>query len=199
MDPLTFGLIMGGSALLSSGVQAGGNLLSTNAANEANKELWREQTQYNLPERQIQRLKAAGLNPHLAYGKGINANIATEAPTMRAAEIPNPHLELAAGQQVMNQDLTRKTMAANLKEAEAAANIAKRNADTQASIDDNFGVNVGWAGNTPAGQVAIGAEAARRAAIKLKNTIETQDRTRVIPSESERHESFYIPRGLNVH
>jgi hypothetical protein len=60
-----------------------GNYLTDRAANRADflenrmyeKQLWQEQNTYNSPEQQMQRLKAAGLNPMLVYGHGA-ANIA---------------------------------------------------------------------------------------------------------------------------
>ena len=36
-----------------------------------NLEQWHRQNQYNSPEAQLERLKAAGLNPHLLYGQGV--------------------------------------------------------------------------------------------------------------------------------
>lgn len=39
-----------------------------------NVEMWNLQNQYNSPQAQMQRLKEAGLNPHLMYGKGTVGN-----------------------------------------------------------------------------------------------------------------------------
>lgn len=38
-----------------------------------NLEMWKRQNEYNSPAAQIERLKAAGLNPHLLYGQGVRA------------------------------------------------------------------------------------------------------------------------------
>lgn len=48
-----------------------------------NKELWDYQNAYNTPQQQMQRLEAAGLNPHLIYGSGSAAtgNAGSIAPT----------------------------------------------------------------------------------------------------------------------
>lgn len=51
---------------------------------------WHMQNAYNSPEAQMQRLKEAGLNPHLVYGTGAVANNAT-AP--RNAEIQHVQME----------------------------------------------------------------------------------------------------------
>lgn len=62
-----------------------------------NKELWDYQNAYNTPQAQMERLKAAGLNPNLIYGNG-NASAGnagpitpTEVPSRKAAtaEIPD--------------------------------------------------------------------------------------------------------------
>lgn len=62
-----------------------------------NKELWDYQNAYNTPQAQMERLSAAGLNPHLIYGSGSagagNAGpiAPTEVPARQAArgEIPD--------------------------------------------------------------------------------------------------------------
>lgn len=64
---------------------------------EYNKDLWDYQNAYNTPQAQMERLKAAGLNPRLIYGSG-SANTGnagpiapTEVPSRQAAtpEIPD--------------------------------------------------------------------------------------------------------------
>lgn len=63
-----------------------------------NKDLWDYQNAYNSPQQQMERLKAAGLNPRLIYGSGGasggNAGpiAPTEVPAQQAAkmEMPNP-------------------------------------------------------------------------------------------------------------
>lgn len=68
-----------GMALIASGISAGGNLFSqihTNTANRRseqdarafNERQMRLMNEYNSPFQQVQRLRAAGLNPALAYG-----------------------------------------------------------------------------------------------------------------------------------
>lgn len=62
-----------------------------------NKELWDYQNAYNTPQQQMERLKAAGLNPYLIYGSGASGggtagSIApTEVPVRQAAtgQIPD--------------------------------------------------------------------------------------------------------------
>ena len=40
-------------------------------------EQWQRANEYNLPSAQMQRLKDAGLNPAMMYGKGSAANVAS--------------------------------------------------------------------------------------------------------------------------
>lgn len=83
-------------AVLAAGVQAGGNLLSqglnaftTMATNRASRKWseqmygrqradaladWAMQNEYNSPKAQMERFKAAGLNPNLIYGQGSEGN-----------------------------------------------------------------------------------------------------------------------------
>ena len=99
MDP-------GTGAVIGAGINAGSNVLgnilnwfSGQSANSANRELMREQNQwalqmwqrnndYNSPQAQMARLRAAGINPALAYSNGMdNTSSAVaetaDAPTMK--------------------------------------------------------------------------------------------------------------------
>jgi hypothetical protein len=46
-------------------------------------EMWNRMNEYNAPAAQMERLKAAGLNPNLVYGKGAQ-NVATQMPKYQA-------------------------------------------------------------------------------------------------------------------
>lgn len=101
-----------GGQVAAAAVTAMGNMAITAAANKKqyrnqmkamaqqqayNKELWDYQNAYNTPQMQMQRLEAAGLNPHLIYGSGAggagNAGpiSPTEVPTQQATrgEVPD--------------------------------------------------------------------------------------------------------------
>jgi len=124
-----------GTKLVGSALFPGaGNYLSqmeTNAANrklqeQANRQntlLWNQQTAYNDPAAQMTRLKAAGLNPQLAYGQ-IADSKASSPPQMQAARNEAPRFSssldnLAAFQQIMNmQSMNAKTQTDNLLAAE---------------------------------------------------------------------------------
>lgn len=81
------------SAGISAGIQLVGSLIGNrqrrkeqDRAFEKNLELMRYQNEYNNPKNQMQRLKAAGLNPHLVYGKNAVGNMAAQTPKYQAAD-----------------------------------------------------------------------------------------------------------------
>lgn len=61
---------------VSTAIATGGNLLGgiigQNQTHRKNVKLWKMQAEYNSPVQQMQRLKAAGLNPHLVYGQSAS-------------------------------------------------------------------------------------------------------------------------------
>ncbi|AXH76522.1 MAG: DNA pilot protein [Microviridae sp.] len=73
-----------------------------------NKELWDYQNAYNTPQAQMERLKAAGLNPRLVYGSGASAPgnagpiAPTEVPSEQAArvEVPNIYMSRLVARQM---------------------------------------------------------------------------------------------------
>lgn len=92
IDPITLGIVGAGSGLVSSivgGLFGSSNQSSANATNiklaqmnndfqasqlekqmAYNTEMWNKQNAYNTPSAQVQRLKAAGLNPYLMLNGG---------------------------------------------------------------------------------------------------------------------------------
>jgi len=110
MDPVTIAAIGAGAA------SAGGGILTAsknrkhqsqenqrqrdwaidmfNRTNQRDMDFWKMQNAYNDPSAQMQRLKEAGLNPHLVYGNGADAQagpIATHSapqPNTRALQSP---------------------------------------------------------------------------------------------------------------
>lgn len=92
---------MGG--LAQAALQVAGNITASTFNYEHTKELakwqndmnvqnWRMQNEYNLPENQIKRLEAAGLNPNLMYGQGNpgNAGSISSASAPGHNEVRNP-------------------------------------------------------------------------------------------------------------
>lgn len=124
-----------GEAVAAAAVQGMANMAITAAANKRqyknqikamgqqqayNKELWDYQNAYNTPQKQMERLQAAGLNPRLIYGSG-SANTGnageiapTEVPAREATrgELPNPMDKyLSARQADAQYDATRQNIA----------------------------------------------------------------------------------------
>lgn len=91
-----------GGVIAAAGIQALGNAAVSVAANrrqfkyqkeamqlqdEYNRKLWDYQNAYNTPQQQMERLKAAGLNPYLIYGNGA-ANAGNAGP-LPGLDIPS--------------------------------------------------------------------------------------------------------------
>lgn len=96
MSLLLPAIIGAGSSLLGGLIGAGSNASNNRAnmelakyQNEANLHLWNLQNAYNTPSAQMERLKAAGLNPNLIYGSGSSAANTAAAPESTKV----PHLE----------------------------------------------------------------------------------------------------------
>lgn len=71
--------------------------------NALNIEQWERENDYNLPSNQIARLKAAGLNPDLAYGQlGSSGLVAAKSPEMRMDANYHP-VDAAATSQAKTQ------------------------------------------------------------------------------------------------
>lgn len=100
--------------------------------NEANAALWREQSAYNTPGKQMERLQAAGLNPNLAYGQ-IAESRASNPPTMAAphAESPNISLDesISQYQQIKNMQTLNARQTIDVETAKANAIKAASDAD----------------------------------------------------------------------
>lgn len=69
------------------------------------KEMWNIQNEYNLPENQMARLKAAGLNPNLVYGSsgGISGNTVSNIPKTQSFGVQREQLQLPDTLAMMNQ------------------------------------------------------------------------------------------------
>jgi len=67
------------------------------------RELWREEKEYNTPRAQMERLRDAGLNPYLIYGdSNVHGNVST-APSVRGGEVNiDPLSKIAQIAQVRN-------------------------------------------------------------------------------------------------
>lgn len=100
-----------------------------NIAHQRNIELWNMQNQYNSPQAQMQRLQAAGLNPNMVYGTGVQAAGQADAPARYQApqqdfniRMPNIADEIQKFQQIdiNNAQIDRiKSMTRNMDERTA--------------------------------------------------------------------------------
>lgn len=87
--------IAAGGSIFGSMMASGGNKRAVKEANKGNKELaeyqyaknldmWHLTNAYNSPTSQMERLKAAGLNPNMVYGEGGATKAAVGAPNYEA-------------------------------------------------------------------------------------------------------------------
>jgi len=109
------------------------NLKAVKMTNEANANLWREQTAYNAPEAQMKRLEAAGLNPNMVYGT-IGESKASNPPAMDAPHYDRPEISglddtISRYQQVVNMQAHNAQVRAASAKAVADAKAAAANAD----------------------------------------------------------------------
>jgi len=125
--------------LIGTGVSAaisGGNTYSTGRMNKKNrewaekmydkqkedsKEFWRMQNEYNSPQQQMNRLRQAGLNPNLVYGKGAETTagaISTPKAMNYQGEAPQFNFDAQGAFQGYQQTQLRQ---------EQTDNIAKQN------------------------------------------------------------------------
>ncbi len=112
MEPVTTAALIGaGSSLVSSLFgrkgQKDANQTNIQLQREANQnrmqlaeyafdrdvEMWEMQRDYNRPEAQMERLKAAGLNPHLVYGSGtVTGNMAGTPPSYQTPAVSSANV-----------------------------------------------------------------------------------------------------------
>lgn len=138
MDPGTALLISGGVSALSSlfgGLTQSKAQRSANETNiqlareqmEWNEQMWNKQNEYNTPLAQMQRLKAAGLNPALMYSQGNVGNASDVKSYNRASVNPvNPYSGVQNAASVISQSIAAKQQL-DLQDAQ----IAQANAQTK--------------------------------------------------------------------
>lgn len=71
------------------------NLQIARETNQANRDLWHEQTEYNTPLNQMKRFRDAGINPYMAMSQ-ISPGLAESAPQMQAASVDSTYNSVAA-------------------------------------------------------------------------------------------------------
>lgn len=100
------------------------NLNLAKMQNQWNIEQWNRENEYNTPLAQRQRLEAAGMNPDLAYGEGVSANLAATSPEMTAGAPSSPaDMSNLANKQTVG-DMVRSVLQNNLVQAQTNATKA---------------------------------------------------------------------------
>lgn len=146
LDPITIGLTGAsiGSGLINAFATSRANQLNVASQEKLNarqwelQDYWRQQdrqwslqdwermNRYNSPVQQIQRLREAGLNPNLIYGKGADNTASMvrsssgmspggSAPHRQAIHIPDMGMELANAVQASNQNKIAAQTLQNMK------------------------------------------------------------------------------------
>ena len=135
-DPISAGAlaaISGGTSLLNAGITSTMNA-ATRKWNEKMYALqrqhalqdWEMQNAYNSPQAQMERLKAAGLNPNLVYGQGAVAN-ASQGVRSTDAKSWNPQIPQ------INENFLNSALGVyqNIKLKDAQADLARQAIDNQ--------------------------------------------------------------------
>lgn len=96
--------------------------------NQWNIEQWRRETEYNSPVNQMARLRAAGINPALAFTQGGLVNEAAASPAMQASQGKAPQVDTSSMVGLAGLDLQSKLIDAqsDLAKAQAENIIAKQ-------------------------------------------------------------------------
>jgi len=94
---------------------------------QMDKDMWDYQNKYNLPSAQMERLKAAGLNPALMYGQGTTGN-ASGAPQTKFTQL-NPYMNAGDIGTLANAGIQMALANANKKDLEASADLKSTQAN----------------------------------------------------------------------
>lgn len=110
------------------------NLQIAREANKLEMDLFNLSNAYNAPTAQMQRLKQAGLNPHLVYGSGSVTGNVTKKPQVHMATVQNELKDLALSKLTdtigMYQDLRVKQ--AQINNIEAVTSVREQQAINEA-------------------------------------------------------------------
>lgn len=106
-------LIGAGASLLGSGIDAIAQIGQNKKAREHQEYMYDKNNAYNTPAMQMQRFKAAGLNPHLIYGQGNSGN--STVPPLTTQEAPKSHFAEITQNYVANR--TQQAQVDNMAKA----------------------------------------------------------------------------------
>lgn len=106
--------------------------------NRMNVAQWQRENEYNSPENQMKRLRAAGLNPDLMYQNGASGLTAASSPAMTAGAASSPtDVSNLANKKTVGQIVTE-----GLDNAQRAANIALTRAQANKTDAETKGQNL---------------------------------------------------------
>lgn len=159
IDPGTATLITTGVAAATSGANMGfqGNMNRKNRAfaekmyrqqYQDELEFWRMNNQYNHPTAQMERLRNAGLNPHLVYGNGAigNSSSAPSAPTQAKWEGKAPQMETGIAMAGLDQYFNLEAKKAQTDNFRAQNTLLQKEATlkTLGILKDAFDLDVDY-------------------------------------------------------
>lgn len=176
-----------GAQLLGAGLSYGTDLASTRrqrkwqlADYERQKadarEFWDITNRYNSPEEQMNRLRQAGLNPNLVYGKGADVTAqALSGPTMDNAPRANFKLDpnMIAQAKMMNQQLKFQSVQTDNVLADTA-NKETENALKQAQINQTNVQTANIAQNTATSEFQLQQSQELKDSVLQKAKLENQ-------------------------
>ena len=131
MDPISAGLAVGGSIVngLMQGSQNRANRRfqerENQKARDYNTLMWEKNNAYNDPSQQMERLKNAGINPHLAYSQGGVTNTSSSPASSNASSMPEGRAPQIDTNALLNARLVGEQIN-NIK-----ADTAKKQAEAQ--------------------------------------------------------------------
>lgn len=140
MTPISGDTLVGGAAQMGSAMITNyGNKELAKYAYDRDVEMWEAANKYNSPLEQMKRLKAAGLNPNLVYGKGAQAQGATQLPKYQAIKKQAPDLsQLGSAIGHYYQVQQQKQGIELAKEQVSGQKIANEQANVELGISKNL-------------------------------------------------------------
>lgn len=139
MDPVTTAaLISGGAQLIGSGTNAAIQGRMNRKTREFSEKMygvqrqdaltdWNAQNQYNHPAQQMQRLREAGLNPHLVYGKGADNTAAMVRSSSNQSYSPiAPRMDTNIVGDTFNRYYQLKKQQADTDQVQALTKVAQQ-------------------------------------------------------------------------
>ena len=110
-------------------------------ANAAAMKSWQLMNDYNHPIQQMERLKAAGLNPLLVYGSGSVAGNTTGAPALVGGTVETEAQSIFSG---LGKIIGAAQGFANVRQANAAANASQASAGASGAQAANLNAQAAY-------------------------------------------------------